>query len=396
MDNMNLDFELFQSNQQPVWQRPIEYVERKGLGHPDSICDSVMEAAAKALRDEYQKTFGRVLHHNLDKALLVAGQSQPRLAGGRIVRPMQIIAGDRAVSQCQDKTIPVDEIVEAAVLSWMDENLRLVDPRQHVKFRSEIQPGSAELVGIFDRPLPVANDTSAAVGFAPLSETEQVVLGVEHYINSPSFKQRFPVAGEDVKVMAVRRNRRLQLTIAIAMVDRYVASIEDYFEQKAALRAELIHHVRNTLQTVDDVDLAINTLDDRERGESGLYLTVIGTSAESGDGGEVGRGNAVNGLISLGRPTSNEAAAGKNSVCHVGNIYNHLSFKIAAAVIEEIPVVQEAYVWLCSQIGRAIDDPWSVAVDCTLTPGVTLADVRADIEAVLHRHILRTAHAFTD
>ncbi len=39
---------VFASNDTYAGDRPVEYVERKGLGHPDSICDSVMEAAAEA------------------------------------------------------------------------------------------------------------------------------------------------------------------------------------------------------------------------------------------------------------------------------------------------------------------------------------------------------------
>jgi S-adenosylmethionine synthetase len=40
----------------PVWKRQIEIVERKGLGHPDSICDGVMEYISVRLANEYQKT----------------------------------------------------------------------------------------------------------------------------------------------------------------------------------------------------------------------------------------------------------------------------------------------------------------------------------------------------
>jgi S-adenosylmethionine synthetase len=386
-----MDLHVFTAGHIPVARQPVEYVERKGLGHPDSICDSVMEAAAEALRTEYLARFGRVLHHNLDKALLVAGQSEPRFAGGSVVRPMQFIAGDRATSRLGEVTVPVDEIVEAAVLNWLGHHLRYVDPQRHVAFRSEIQPGSAELTAIFARGKPVANDTSAAVGFAPLSETEQLTMQTEQYINSPEFQTRFPVAGEDVKVMAVRSHRRLQLTIAVAMVDRYVSSAADYFDQKQAIRRDVTAHVQSLLQSIDDVTLDLNTLDDPSLGNSGMYLTVTGTSAEAGDGGEVGRGNAVNGLISLNRPKSNEAAAGKNTTCHVGNIYNHLSYRIAGQIVGALPAVQEAYVWLCSQIGRPIDQPWSAAVSCVLAPGVGPGDVEPAIRSIVEEQLRQLA-----
>ncbi len=350
-----------------------------------------MEAAATALRSEYRRQCGRVLHHNLDKALLVAGQSEPSLGGGRITAPMHIIAGDRATSEFEDVKVPVDEIVEAAILKWLGENIRYLDPDHHVVFRSEIKPGSAELRGIFNRDIPVANDTSAAVGFAPLSETEQTVLKVEHYINSDEFKQQFPVAGEDVKVMAVRNGRRLHMTIAIAMVDQFVPTVKSYFDQKQAIRSDVTQHIQSTLKALDEVTIDLNTLDDPDLGQEGMYLTVIGTSAESGDGGEVGRGNAVNGLISLCRPTSNEAAAGKNTTSHVGNIYNHLSHRIAGNIVDTITPVNEAYVWLCSQIGKPIDQPWSSAVGCVLEPGAEIGDVNDDVQAIIHQHLEQAA-----
>lgn len=116
-------------------------------------------------------------------------------------------------------------------------------------------------------------------------------------------------------------------------------------------------------------------------------MTVIGTSAESGDGGEVGRGNSVNGIISLNRPTSNEAAAGKNTTCHVGNIYTHLTHRIAAEIVDSIPPVQEACVWLCSQIGRPVDEPWSASVSVTLEAGVESPDVHDLIETMVQRKL---------
>ena len=71
-----------QVRQVPAARRRAEYVERKGLGHPDTICDRVMEAASVALCREYLDVCGRVLHHNVDKGLLVAGQSSPGFGGG--------------------------------------------------------------------------------------------------------------------------------------------------------------------------------------------------------------------------------------------------------------------------------------------------------------------------
>ena len=49
-----------------IEEQPVELVERKGIGHPDSICDAIMEATSVELCREYQDRFGRILHHNID------------------------------------------------------------------------------------------------------------------------------------------------------------------------------------------------------------------------------------------------------------------------------------------------------------------------------------------
>jgi len=41
---------------------PIEIVERKGLGHPDTICDHLSEELSRSLSKYYLEHFGCVLH----------------------------------------------------------------------------------------------------------------------------------------------------------------------------------------------------------------------------------------------------------------------------------------------------------------------------------------------
>jgi S-adenosylmethionine synthetase len=372
-----------QVQQVPAARRRTEHVERKGLGHPDTICDCVMEAASLALCKAYIEACGRVLHHNIDKGLLVAGQSIPQPGGGDIVKPMRLVFGDRATAEANGHPIAVGEIVEAAAQGWLREHLRFVDPTAHVVYQNEIQPGSPELVDIFARSQLTANDTSAAVGYAPLTETEQLVLEAERYLNSTDYKKRFPEIGEDIKVMAFRWDRSLSLTVAAAFVDRFIPEARTYFERKAAVQEDLHRHLETRLTTLDKFDVVVNTLDDPKRGAGGMYLTVLGTSAEGADGGEVGRGNRVNRLISLHRPMSTEAAAGKNPVSHVGKIYNLLAHQMASRICQSVPGVEEATVWLCSQIGRPLDDPWSVAVELVPKPDSCATDVEPAVQEVI-------------
>jgi S-adenosylmethionine synthetase len=325
----------------PVDQQRVELVERKGTGHPDSICDAIMEEVSIALCKEYMAQFGRVLHHNIDKGLLVAGVTEPTLGGGRVVEPMRLVFGDRATAEHLGKRVDVGAIAETSAKSWIKKNLRFVDPEKHITFQDEIKGGSPELTDIFAREVVGANDTSAAVGYAPLTETERIVLAAERYLNSTEFKQIFPEAGEDIKVMGYRRDRQLTLTIAVAFVDRFVPDARRYFARKQEMRTALEGYLASEQKTLDKIVVAINTLDHEDRGESGMYLTVLGTSAEGADCGQVGRGNKVNGVIALNRPMGTEAAAGKNPVSHVGKIYTFLTHRIASEIFGEVAGVRE-------------------------------------------------------
>ncbi|TDA35738.1 MAG: methionine adenosyltransferase [Hadesarchaea archaeon] len=367
-------------NQTPVEKQGLEIVERKGLGHPDTICDLIFDRVAVELDREYRKRVGETLHFNVDKSLLVAGEVQTRFGGGEIKKPMLLVFGDRATSKVDEVEIPVAEIAVRTAKEWFSQNLRFVSPERHVKYQVEIRPGSASLTDLFKRKTKVmgANDTSAAVGYAPLSRLERLVLEVEKYANSPSFKKTYPESGEDIKVMGVRRGEDVHLTIGMAFVDRFVRDEEDYFRKKAEILEELERFVRERFD-FKGVKVDLNTLDARGRGESGVYLTVLGTSADGADSGQVGRGNRSNGVIPLTRPMGSEAAAGKNPVSHVGKIYNLLTHVIAKKIHEEVPGITEVYVWLVSQIGRPIDQPSVALARVLLEKGTKMEEVRKEV-----------------
>lgn len=372
--------------QAPVEDQEVELVERKGKGHPDSICDGIANRASVALGEAYQKTFGRILHHNLDKVMLLAGRSTPKLGGGTMEEPIRLVFGDRATAVQAGKPIDVGGIVGQAAKDWLRRNLRFLEPERHVVFQNEIKTGSLQLVSLFDREYAGANDTSAASGYAPLTPTERSVLSVEKYMNSPRFKELFPETGEDVKVLGFRHRRKLHLTIAVAFVDRFVPDRHAYFTRKSEIVENLTAFLDAEGKAFDSVEIDLNTLDDPQADE-GMYLTVLGTSAEGSDSGQVGRGNRANGIISLNRPQGIEAHAGKNPVNHVGKIYSYLATDVARQIHSKVQGVREVYVYLCSQIGRPIDDPLVSSLKLVLAKGVSLGDVSRQAECILSEQL---------
>jgi len=219
-----------------------------------------------------------------------------------------------------------------------------------------------------------------------MTRTEQIVLKTEKFVNSRDFKKRFPESGEDVKVMAFRKNNDLRLTMSMALVDRFVENESDYFKKKEELSEEISRFVKENTD-FEKISLDLNTLDVKGRGIEGVYLTVLGTSAEAGDSGQVGRGNRTNGVIPLNRPYCSEAAAGKNPVSHVGKIYNALTHKIANNVYNRVPGLEEVYIWLLSQIGKPVDEPAIAAAQVVMKANNSFESVRKQITEVIDEEL---------
>ena len=231
-----------------------------------------------------------------------------------------------------------------------------------------------------------ANDTSATVGYYPLSPTEEVVLALERHLNSHQFKSVHSETGEDVKVMALRQGSVLDLTVAMPLLCREIASEKEYFERKELVTMNMERFVER-FEGFKDIRINYNTLDERGKGLDGIYLSLLGTSAEDADSGQVGRGNRVNGLISVNRPMGTEAAAGKNPVSHVGKIYNVLSHKIAEKLYNEVEGIREVYVYLVSRIGTPINEPQLAAAQIVLQPGLAVKDVSRRVQEIMEREL---------
>lgn len=371
-------------DRQPGDEREVEIVERKGRGHPDSICDGVAESVSVALAEAYRSRFGKVLHYNTDEAQLIAGETTPRFGGGNVKRPINIVVVGRATKEYRGKQIPVEDIARAAAKEYLIETLPHLDVDNHVKVDVRLGEGSGDLQAIYDdkgTPVPMSNDTSFGVGYAPLTETEKMVKAIENGL----YEQVEPTSpiGPDIKVMAKRERDEIDLTVAVALVDKHVSDIDHYKEEMQRIE----DWVLSIAEEITDrtVNVSVNTADDYET--NSVYLTVTGTSAEQGDDGSVGRGNRTNGLITPDRPMSMEAASGKNPVSHVGKVYNILASEIAETVAEDVGQVEEAHVRLVSQIGEPIDRPQIANCQITTVEGVSVEDIDTEVAAIIDEEL---------
>ncbi len=376
-----------------------EIVERKGIGHPDSVCDAVADACSRALCAYYLEHYDRVYHHNVDKAALVGGTAKPTYGGGMIIQPQYFLIVGRAIHQilteCGTESkldyVPVAIICLETQRIELDKIFRNLDLNRDIQFDYAVRPGSIDLTGVFDSShhsddVPLANDTSFGVGFAPFSDVENITLEAERLLNSPQFKDKCKASGEDIKVMTSRIGNKVGITIASAMVSKYINDLDEYVSYTSQIKDTILDLAAKIIPD-REVTCQVNVGDNIEKGL--VYLTITGTSAEAGDDGEVGRGNRSNGLITPCRTMSLEAVCGKNPINHVGKIYNILATNMSREIVKrgEGDIV-EAHVKLLSQIGRPITDPWINSIELIPAENVNFASIEK-IAAEVSEEMLR-------
>jgi S-adenosylmethionine synthetase len=359
--------------QQPTAAWPVEVVERKGLGHPDTLADGVAEAISRAYSRYTLEHFGEVAHHWVDKCMLIGGESQIGFGSGRLIKPMTLIVVGKASERIGERAIPVRDIAGEAARAFFAERLPLLDVATGLRIEYRLnsavgagrparwyRPGSsADLT-----PLTAArsNDAVICTAYAPLSLLEEAVLGIERHLNGPAFKASRPEIGSDIKVLGTRVGPDVDIVTCLPFIANATPTARFYADGKDSAAAEIRELAERHLPG-HRVSVRVNTRDDEEA----VYLTVTGTAADTGDIGVVGRGNRINGLISPGRCTSIEAPAGKNPSYHGGKIYAVLALDLADAIAAHTG--QECDVTITTSTGNLLSEPDLVAVELATGPG---------------------------
>ena len=350
-------------NEVPTPLRKVELVERKGFGHPDSVADALAEEVSKSLCRMYKKEIGQVLHHNTDETQIAAGASAPKFGGGVVLDPAYILLVGRATTfvEMDGKrvSLPCKPTALKAAREYLRKTFRNLDVDSEIILDARLGQGSDDLCGVYKTSKVLANDTSFGVGYAPYSITDRVVLETEEYING-KLKSTLKETGHDVKVMASRIDNKITLTVACAMVDKYISDADHYISAIEELHSKVYDNALKTINGELDLKLEVNTGDDYDRGV--YYLTCTGLSQEMGDDGSVGRGNRANGLITPYRPMSMEATSGKNPITHIGKIFNVMSKLIADDIAKKVTSDAEIHVRLLSQIGKPVSEPLTASV----------------------------------
>lgn len=342
--------------QRSPYDPPVEFVERKGTGHPDTICDHLSEELARDLARSSLEQTGRVQHFNVDKAIFAAGSVDVGFGGGEHTKRSKLVLVGKV-----NFTEDWKPNVEALTADTRRRLLELLPDATPDAFEVELwlNQAAVDLADVVNRgrreDAPRSNDTSFAAVSLPFSPLEDVVYRLEHYLNSASYRSDVPI-GRDIKVMGARDGSEVVVTVAVPVLARSVDDRADYDAVIERVRIDALALVRDGFG--NGTAVRINQADTPES----QYLTLTGTSAEAGDDGQVGRGNRYGGLITPYRPMSLEATAGKNPAAHVGKTYHAFAEDISRRVMNETNV-DETTIRMLSSIGRPVTEPQVVHVE---------------------------------
>ena len=350
-----------------VGEMDFELVERKGAGHPDTMCDAIAECASRNYSQYCIENFGRPAHHWFDKVMLIGGEANVDYGQGEVIKPYTIIFAGKVSYTVNNTIIPVDDIlyqsaeeVLSSVLTGFvaDKHMiienRLVDYQGSGRENSRYRPKDVTNLPVLGDAVLTSNDSNLLSAYAPLTKLESLVLKVENFINGEIFKLKNPDTGWDVKIFGARKKEEYKLLVNMPFLAKDIFSLEQYFERKKDIIQEIMNFIKENFDV--KVDVSMNATDKNGR----PYLVALGSVADTGDVGVVGRGNRINGLITPMRPMSIEAPAGKNPIDHTGKIYGVLAMELAQEVYEylQCPVTVHIY----TEKENRLDDPTEIIV----------------------------------
>jgi S-adenosylmethionine synthetase len=381
--------------------KDVIFVERKGIGHPDTLADHLAEHLSRRYSQYTLDKYDAVLHHNFDKSGILGGKSKVDFGSGVLTSPIRVMINGRVSVSFGRDTVPYDEILTKAVYEFFEMRFAELVPPEMISIEFNISTASSpghvdenetkgsargywfnprDLNDLPERKQLFSNDTSIGSGYYPLHPLESFVLELEKELTIGSFAKQYKWMGSDVKIMGSQIGDTIDITLCAPQIANLVASLEAY-----KLNIKTITQFLETFaaQKLDhtNVTFSINTRDNYETEE--LYLTATGSSIESGDEGLVGRGNRVNEIISINHTMSMEGASGKNPVYHIGKLYYIAAHRIARKLFEKFGINNEVY--LVSQSGRTLVDPWKVVVkaDIAAVPDVEIAAIEQFIREEL-------------
>lgn len=328
----------------------IEIVERKGVGHPDTLADALAEEVSRVYSQYCLDRYGAILHHNVDKLYIGAGWNINTFGSVTKIRPIKVIVNGRISDSCNGEKIDLKNMFSKTIKEYLgivlphlnvEEDLDIIiNPTQHTRVKNWFSPKTIDDVP--DAKEVFANDTSVITTYYPYTICETLAVELERYFWTPNDRgypePNYKEIGQDIKVMVYRIDRKINVIVCMPVISTEISSREDYYAVIQDYQCRLNNIAKGICKgTSYSVSVSINAnYDNDNRGT--LYILSLGTSAECGEEGLVGRGNSSKGIISTYRPSSVEAPAGKNPRYHTGRVLSFLGNKLSKEIYEQIGV----------------------------------------------------------
>lgn len=363
---------------------PVEAVERKGIGHPDSLADLLAEEFSRLYSAECLDRWGMVLNHWVDKVNLVGSAAHVDYGGFDIVKPVTVhLFGKIAEGVGRDR-VDVELLLRRATRAVLDGALGETAIGQHLRFNVEnsvgtaldhrrgfYHPGSIAEGRAANRRETVANDTVLCSAYAAQGDLAHLARSLEAIVTDPltGLTAAMPAVGTDVKVVAIRAGGALEVTVCVPGHADRLGSREEYDRMVATARELLADAVEREAELRRlRPTVVVNSKDTA----TSAYLCPFGTALGKGDCGVVGRGNRVNGAINVLRPSTAEAPAGKNPLHHVGKLYTIAAQLVANECVERFGAAASE-VLIATDNGRPLTEPRLAAVQMA---GAEVAEAR--------------------
>ncbi len=337
-----MDYLKIENIYQDPEKRRIEIVERKGIGHPDTLADALAESVSMEYARYCRENFGFILHYNVDKLYIGAGHFKIGYGFCEMLKPVQVSINGRMSNSFNGTSIDLESICQKAIGPYLRSVLPHLKPEQVVINSNSTQytkiPNWFSPRGKIDLPEYEnlkANDTSVCVSHWPMTTSERLAYELEGYFWKmqdgfpvPKFKQ----FGQDIKVMVSREGKKIDVTVCLPVISTQISSLNDndiYVQEAENFLNELANEI--IAGTEYSVKVKVNPY-------QRIYMLGIGSCIECGEEGVVGRGNMNSGIISIFRSHSVEAWAGKNPVYHTGRVLGFLTMNLAKAIYAKLGV----------------------------------------------------------
>lgn len=359
----------------------FEVVETKGKGHPDNICDTLAEKISSNYSKYCIKNYGMILRHMIDKLSILGGGSKVHFGKGEMTAPIKILINGRFTDRYKEEKIDYMNIVINTIKDYFKELFPLLDVEKYLVIVDNTHhnegPGvvynndgttNNERKTFFEaidekdilkhNNFQRCNDTSTTVSYYPMSKLEKTVLNIEKVLNSQEYKNNNPWVGNDIKVMGIKKEQKIEITSCVPLISLYVSDLNNYKNKIKMIKVDIEKIIRKEFPN-NELLIFLNTRDNYERND--LYLTAIGSAIESGDEGAVGRGNRSRGIIPFNRNFSMEAPCGKNPVYHTGKLFTAIGDNISKKIFERYDI--ENVVFCTTKMGDSIIEPWNISIE---------------------------------